>query len=73
MTMEEQERTVLAIWRDVLAAPAMNVDDDFFELGGHSLAAMKIASRVKRSLGFSIEPGIVFECPTVREMARRLG
>ncbi|MCP4557829.1 MAG: non-ribosomal peptide synthetase, partial [Herbaspirillum sp.] len=70
------EEMVAGIWSEVLAtvgsASQVGVHDDFFELGGHSLLATQVTSRVGRLLGIEIGPRLLFENPTVAEMATEL-
>jgi acyl carrier protein len=63
------ERLVLAVWVDVLDAPAAGVDDNFFELGGHSLLATQIVSRLRQLLDVDLPLQRFFEAPTVASLA----
>jgi amino acid adenylation domain-containing protein len=69
------EETLAAVWTELLgsdpAAP-IGVRDDFFHLGGHSLLAIQVVSRVRRLLGVELEVRILFEAPTIEELARRI-
>ncbi|HWK51267.1 MAG TPA: phosphopantetheine-binding protein, partial [Steroidobacter sp.] len=65
----ELERTLADIWRDVLAAERVGVNDDFFQLGGHSLLATQIVSRAQFVLQRSVPLRAMFECRTVQELA----
>jgi amino acid adenylation domain-containing protein len=70
---DEREGILCGIWEDVLRQERVGVADNFFELGGHSLLAMQMVSRVRRV--FEINPPLrwLFEAPTVREFAGKLG
>jgi len=63
------ERMLCGIWRELLARPAVGVDDDFIELGGHSLLAAHVAMRVREQLDVDLTPGWFFDAPTVRALA----
>ncbi|HJP73677.1 MAG TPA: non-ribosomal peptide synthetase [Pseudonocardiaceae bacterium] len=63
---------LLAIWRDVLAIPRIELTDDFFELGGHSLLATRVISRVRTELGKRVLISDMFEYPTVQLLATRI-
>ena len=67
------QRTLQAIWRDVLALEVSQIglDDDFFILGGDSLAAIKLTSKsTERGLGLSLVD--VFQAPRLEDMAARI-
>ncbi|MFA6231851.1 MAG: amino acid adenylation domain-containing protein [Rhodanobacter sp.] len=64
------ELTLAAIWSDVLRLDSFGVDDNFFELGGHSLSAMRVRVHVRKTLGVELELRILFEQPTIAQLAR---
>ncbi len=63
------EAAVLSIWQEALGQSDLGVHDDFFELGGHSLAAVQIAARVQETFSLELPVTVVFEHPTVSELA----
>ncbi|OLT09966.1 hypothetical protein BJF78_29520 [Pseudonocardia sp. CNS-139] len=65
------ERAVLAIMRDVLAAPDLAVDDDFFAFGGDSLLAMATVNRA-RAAGLEIAARQVLTERTAARLAAHL-
>lgn len=65
------ERTLAAIWSEVLGIEEVGVRDNFFEVGGDSLLIIRILSRlVKR--GMRLSPDAFFAHPTISEQARLL-
>jgi acyl carrier protein len=44
----------------------------FFSLGGHSLLIIKLVSRLRKQLQVDIHPGVVFDNPSVVELANAL-
>jgi acyl-CoA synthetase (AMP-forming)/AMP-acid ligase II/acyl carrier protein len=63
------ETTVLTIWQEALGREGFGTHDDFFELGGHSLAAAQIAARLQAAFSPDLPLTVVFEHPTVAELA----
>ncbi len=66
------ERTLCAVFADVLGVATVGIDDGFFDLGGDSLVAIEIANRCRRE-GFAVRVRDLFEAPTVAGLAERVG
>ncbi|MFJ6793251.1 amino acid adenylation domain-containing protein [Streptomyces sp. NPDC091268] len=62
-----------ALWAELLGVPAVDPDDNFFALGGNSLLALRLVNRIRTDLGVELPFGQVFETPTVRALAARIG
>lgn len=56
----------------LLGREPIGIHDDFFELGGHSLLVIRLVARLRKLLGIEIEPGLVFDHPTVAELSAAL-
>ena len=66
------EHAIAAIWREVLHADPVGVDDNFFDLGGHSLAVAQVHSRLRSQLKRDVPIVDLFRHSTVRALARHL-
>ncbi|GLF99156.1 non-ribosomal peptide synthetase [Streptomyces yaizuensis] len=62
------ERTLAAVYADVLGVPRVGLDDDFFALGGDSIQAIQVVTRA-RARGVSTTSGQIFRYGTVGELA----
>ncbi|MGX1304956.1 amino acid adenylation domain-containing protein/non-ribosomal peptide synthase protein (TIGR01720 family) [Streptomyces albogriseolus] len=63
------ERTLAAIWTDVLGVDTVGVDDDFFDLGGDSILAARVLTRIREASGARLTLRDVFTARTVSALA----
>jgi amino acid adenylation domain-containing protein len=68
----ETERALAALWTSLLTLERIGVHDDVFDLGATSLVVIGAVSRIRSELGISVEMQVLFENPTVAEMAAAL-
>jgi acyl carrier protein len=66
-----QER-VAAIWREVLEAPNVGMDDNFFDIGGSSILLIRIRAELQKQLDRQIPITWMFEFTSVRTLADKL-
>ncbi|HEU4881684.1 MAG TPA: amino acid adenylation domain-containing protein [Longimicrobium sp.] len=64
------EELVADIWERILGVRP-GVHDNFFDLGGHSLRATQVVSRLREAFGAELPLRVIFEAPTVAELAAR--
>jgi len=63
------EKTLAAVWAEVLGVEAVGIHDDFFELGGHSLLAAQVVSRIFKALGVDLPVQALFDAPVLADFA----
>jgi len=63
----EQELT--KIWESVLRVAPVGIHDDFTELGGTSISAVRMLSRIEKSLGVSMPLATLLRAPTIAQLA----
>jgi len=63
------ERTVAAIWQEVLNLEKVGVHNNFFELGGHSLKVTRVLSRLRATLNIDLPLVSLFQAATVAAQA----
>ncbi len=66
------EKTLAAIWQDVLGLDRVGANDNFFELGGDSIQCIQVAARARRE-GVLLHARQLFEHQTLVELAVSAG
>jgi amino acid adenylation domain-containing protein len=67
------EKEVAGVWREVLGAERVGLDDNFFDIGGTSLLLVSVHGRLQKLLGAKISVADLFAYTTVRTLAKSLG
>ena len=63
------EKTLAALWREVLKVKKISRQDDFFDLGGHSLKAIGMLSRVNHLFKVNLLFREIFLQPVLKDLA----
>jgi amino acid adenylation domain-containing protein len=63
------ERTIAAIWSEVLGNEQIGLGENFFEIGGHSLAGIQVISRMHNHFHVRLEVEAIFDFPTIEELS----
>ncbi|WP_156751785.1 AMP-binding protein, partial [Mycobacterium sp. E2497] len=67
----DTERALAKVFAELLSTPEVGRFDDFFALGGDSILSVQLASRA-RAAGLAVSPRMIFENPTVQQLAAAL-
>ncbi|HEY7407080.1 MAG TPA: amino acid adenylation domain-containing protein [Gemmatimonadaceae bacterium] len=67
------ERTIAAIWQEILNVPRVGVQDNFFDIGGHSLLTVRVHSRLRAAVDRPVSLTDLFRFPTIRSLAKHMG
>ncbi|MGB5708743.1 MAG: amino acid adenylation domain-containing protein [Arenicellales bacterium] len=66
------ERSIVAIWQDILRQRVENVEQSFFDLGGNSLLAVRVANAIEKLLDLKMPLAMLIENNTVESLAKAL-
>ena len=66
------EKSVAAIWQELLGIEKISVRDDFFELGGDSLLAARLFSEIGRRIGRTLPLATLIQYPTIGGISKAL-
>ncbi|MEV4455035.1 amino acid adenylation domain-containing protein [Microbispora sp. NPDC049633] len=66
------ERRIADLWKKAMKRETVSVEDDFFASGGNSLIAVGLINKINREFCGSLPLQVLFECPTIEKLARRL-
>ncbi|MFD5827863.1 amino acid adenylation domain-containing protein [Lentzea sp. NPDC060358] len=66
------ERRISEMWKKLMKRETVSTHDDFFETGGNSLIAVGLVNRINKDFGTTLPLQVLFESPTVEQLARRV-
>jgi amino acid adenylation domain-containing protein len=61
----ETEKTMAAIWTELLAINDIGIHDDYFDLGGDSMTAVKLLVRLHEAFSVDCQLAALFDQPTI--------
>jgi acyl transferase domain-containing protein/acyl carrier protein len=66
----DTERTIAAVWEDILGIDGVGVRDNFFDLGGNSLVGIELITQMRKALQLPALPSyVLYEAPSIEAMA----
>ncbi|HYF82321.1 MAG TPA: amino acid adenylation domain-containing protein [Clostridia bacterium] len=65
----EVEEKLVELWKDVLKADQIGINDNFFDLGGHSLKATSLVARMHKELNVEVPLREMFKTPTIKGLS----
>lgn len=64
------ERTIAAVWENILGIDGVGTRDNFFDLGGNSLVGIELITQMRKALHLQTLPSyVLYEAPTIEAMA----
>ena len=66
---DEIEKTLVALWEELLGVEGLGIQDSFFDLGGHSLIAVRFFTKIKKTYRVDFPISVLFEAPTIEGCA----
>ena len=66
------ERKLVEIWREILSAEKIGINDNFFNLGGQSLKATTLMSKIHKEFSVELPLREIFQSPTIKELAKSI-
>ncbi|MEW9701749.1 amino acid adenylation domain-containing protein [Paenibacillus sp. SI8] len=70
--LNEGERILSTLWKDLLGLSEVGRHDNFFELGGHSLHAAQLVESIRKEREADLSLTDFFMYPTIASLANRL-
>jgi amino acid adenylation domain-containing protein len=67
--LNEVERQLHKIWKEILPVKSIRITDNFFDLGGHSLLAVRLMAAIEKTSGRKLPLKVLFQAPTIEQLA----
>jgi len=63
---------LVSMWQELLGLESISPDQNYFDLGGDSSLAVRMFSQIEKEFGVKLPLAILFEAPTIAELAQVL-
>ncbi len=63
------EKSLAAIWMDLLEVREIGINDSFFEVGGHSLLAVRLFAQIQKRFDRCLPLATLFQASTIAQLA----
>lgn len=70
--MDDIERKLISVWKDVLKTEYIGIDDGFFDLGGDSLLATHLLLSIEKAFARAMPLAVISKASTIRQQAEIL-
>jgi thioesterase domain-containing protein len=67
--IDEEQKLLAEIWKQVLGVQEVGIRDSFFDIGGHSLVAARLVAQIQEVTGRRIPVSAIFRAPTIEAFA----
>jgi thioesterase domain-containing protein len=67
--IDEEQKLLVEIWKQVLGVREVGIRDSFFDVGGHSLIAARLVAQIYEVTGRRIPVSAIFRAPTIEAFA----
>lgn len=69
---DELERSIAAVWEEVLGSSDVDIHDNFFDAGGHSLLGVTLLAGITKAVGRQLSLATLLRAPTIAALAEQL-
>jgi amino acid adenylation domain-containing protein len=63
------ERQLMNLWRDLLKIDSISINDNFFDIGGNSLLAINLATLISKEFNVVFNTIFLFEYPSIKSQS----
>ncbi|MCP4260582.1 MAG: amino acid adenylation domain-containing protein, partial [Planctomycetes bacterium] len=63
------ELQLTKLWEKTIGVSPISVTDNFFDIGGHSLLAVRLFSRIEKTIGAKLPLALLYQASTIEQLA----